>query len=78
MWSMDVLPIPPPFIVLGLVVLALVVILCRADRRGSRRILPYSKRPSLLTPAEMRFYRALLQAILPAWRCALRCGSWTW
>src|SRR5689334_10478821 len=46
-----------------LTVLAVAWSLIARLRRGPR--LPYAKRLSLLTAAELRFYRALLQAIPP-------------
>ena len=58
--------LPIPLLLLSLLVLALVVILWRTSRPHSGRTSPYTKRPSLLTPAEMRFYRELSVAISPS------------
>src|SRR5437762_960131 len=52
---MDVLPY--------LLLAAVVVVVIWVALRNRRPDLPYIKRPSLLTPAELRFYRALLQAV---------------
>ena len=50
---------------LAAIALAVVAILWRllGKRRPPRPRLPYTKRPSLLTAAELRFYRVLLQSV---------------
>ncbi len=56
----------PLYISLAAVALTLIVVLLWrvvGRRRPPRPRLPYIKRPSLLTPAEQRFYRVLLQAV---------------
>jgi Protein of unknown function (DUF2726) len=51
-----------PYLLLAAVVLAIVIAVWLVMRKR-RPSLPYVKRPSLLTPAELRFYRVLLRAV---------------
>jgi hypothetical protein len=56
----------PLYLTLAACVLTVVVVLLwriLGRRPPPRPQLPYTKRPSLLTPAEQRFYRVLLQAV---------------
>jgi Protein of unknown function (DUF2726) len=56
----------PLYIPLAAVALAVVAVLLwrvLGKRHAARPRLPYTKRASLLTPAEQRFYRVLLQAV---------------
>ena len=52
-----------PYLLPVVVVLAIIAIW--AVLRKRKPTLPYTKRPSLLTPGELRFYRVLLQAVQP-------------
>jgi hypothetical protein len=51
------------FLLIAAVLLATLALLWGATTRSRR--LPFTRRPSLLTAAEMRFYRALLRAAPP-------------
>jgi hypothetical protein len=51
--------------ILGGATLTLITIAWWIARRLTRRRLPYTKRPSLLTAGELRFYRVLLKALPP-------------
>ena len=56
----------PLYVSLAAAALAVVAVLLwriLGRRRAARPRLPYTKRASLLTPAEQRFYRVLLQAV---------------
>jgi hypothetical protein len=55
---------PTNITLVSLVLVATIVVLfCIAARLWSRRPPPFTRRGPLLTPAELRFYRALLPAI---------------
>ncbi len=52
--------LPPLVAVLTVLIIAWTIL------RTRRASLPYTKRPSLLTAGELRFYRVLLQAVRPS------------
>ncbi len=57
----------PLLVALGTGAVAVIIALWKSVNRPSfpQKKLPYPKRPSLLTPSELRFYRGLLTAMCP-------------